>query len=238
MHTFLTNGDFNVCLTATNIVASDTYCEIIVVDSYVAPLADFSFAGDPTVAFTDLSTNTPSAWDWEFGDGGTSTEQNPTYTYLIDGDYNVCLTASNAAGSSTDCQVVNIGNTPKIPVVDFTWSISGTTVVFTDISTNLPDYWDWDFGDGGSSTEQNPSHFYPSPDNYTVCLTAGNVAGEDFECKIINFNAIEDITNSILVNIYPNPADQFLDVSSLSPGFYLLKISSNNSIGMQSFIKE
>ena len=61
--------------------------------SYVAPLADFSFAGDPTVAFTDLSTNTPSAWDWEFGDGATSTEQNPTHTYLIDGDYNVCLTA-------------------------------------------------------------------------------------------------------------------------------------------------
>jgi len=212
VHTFLSNGDFNVCLTATNIVASDTYCEIIVVDSYVAPVANFSYTGDPTVTFNDLSTNTPTSWDWDFDDGTFSTEQDPIHTFLADGTYNVCLSAINAAGSSTSCQDVTIGNTPKIPVVDFTWTISGTTVVFTDISTNLPDYWNWDFGDGGSSTEQDPSHFYPSPASYTVCLTAGNVAGEDFECKVISFNAVGDIANSIDFNIHPNPATQFLNI--------------------------
>ena len=151
------------------------------------------------------------------------------HTFLLDGTYNVCLTASNAAGSSTACQDVEIGNTPKIPVVDFTWSIAGTTVVFTDISTNLPDYWNWDFGDGGSSTEQDPSHFYPSPASYTVCLTAGNVAGEDFECKVISFNAIEDITNRIVVNIHPNPADQFLNIELPVKGNYNAQIL--NTVG-------
>jgi PKD repeat protein len=70
------------------------------------PVADFS--GSPvsgaaplTVNFTDLSTNSPTSWAWDFGDGGTSTEQNPAYTYSADGSYTVSLTASNQYGSNT-----------------------------------------------------------------------------------------------------------------------------------------
>lgn len=213
VHTFLTNGTFNVCLTASNVIAGDTYCDFVTIDVYAVPVANFSFTGDPVVNFTDLSINTPTSWDWDFNDGGTSTEQNPTHTFVEDGTYSVCLTASNAEGDATVCKDVTISNTPKTPVVDFSYAISGTTVTFTDLSTNLPDYWDWDFGDGGSSTEQNPSHFYPAPTAYTVCLTAGNVAGESFSCKLVSFNSITDL-NTLTFSITPNPADAAITIST------------------------
>jgi PKD repeat protein len=74
------------------------------------PVADFSGtpqSGDAplTVAFTDLSTNTPTSWSWDFGDGGTSTEQNPSYAYVNPGAYTVALTATNAFGSDTQTKI-------------------------------------------------------------------------------------------------------------------------------------
>lgn len=72
----------------------------------VAPVAAFSanptFGNVPLfVQFTDSSTNTPTSWAWNFGDGGTSTLQNPTHTYSVPGEYTVSLTATNAGGSNT-----------------------------------------------------------------------------------------------------------------------------------------
>ena len=67
------------------------------------PVADFSenstFSCDGTVYFTDRSTNSPTSWAWDFGDGGTSTEQNPSHTYAANGVYDVTLTATNLIGS-------------------------------------------------------------------------------------------------------------------------------------------
>jgi len=72
-----------------------------------APVANF--VGAPTtvpvgtnVSFTDLSTNSPTQWSWNFGDGGTSTQQNPTRSYAAPGQYTVTLTATNASGSDTE----------------------------------------------------------------------------------------------------------------------------------------
>lgn len=211
VHTFLSNGSFNVCLTATNAIASDTYCDLVLIDIYATPVANFSFAGDPTVTFTDLSLNEPTSWAWDFGDGATSTLQDPIHTYATDGTFEVCLEATNTEGSATVCKDVTIGNTPKVPVVDFSYSISGTNVTFTDLSTNTPDYWSWDFGDGTTSAIQNPSHFYAVPEAVTVCLTAGNVAGENFTCKIIDFNSINSL-NNLNFTIAPNPADALINI--------------------------
>jgi len=73
----------------------------------VPPTADFS--GNPTsgyapltVDFTDLSTGSPTSWDWSFGDTGTSTAQNPSHDYTAVGSYTVALTATNAEGSDTE----------------------------------------------------------------------------------------------------------------------------------------
>lgn len=81
------------------------------------PIADF--AGAPTagsapltVTFTDLSTNSPTSWLWDFGDAGTSTERNPTHTYTLEGSYTVSLTATNAYGSNTKTKPGYITVTP------------------------------------------------------------------------------------------------------------------------------
>lgn len=158
----------------------------------VAPVADFS--GTPTsgpaplsVDFTDSSTNTPTSWAWDFGDGNTSTDQNPTNVYSTPGTYTVALVATNGVGSDTETKVDYI-TVLGAPVADFSGdTLTGPvplTVNFTDLSTNTPDTWFWDFGDGGSSASQNPTYIYAYTGVYTVTLTASSSAGSDSETKI------------------------------------------------------
>lgn len=76
----------------------------------VAPQADFTFSdqGDGAYQFADQSRNAPISWSWDFDDGSGSSLQNPTHTFSNSGDYNVCLTVSNSAGSNTSCQTVTV----------------------------------------------------------------------------------------------------------------------------------
>ncbi len=156
------------------------------------------FVGDPTsgdtpltVSFTDQSTNNPTSWSWDFGDGSTSTQQNPSHTYNTAGTYNVSLTATNDCGSGieTKTNYITVSDpTCDLPVAEFsgtpTSGNSPLTVSFTDQSTNNPTSWSWDFGDGSSSTQQNPSHTYNSAGSYTVSLTATNSCGANTKTKI------------------------------------------------------
>lgn len=196
VHTYATNSTYNVCLTATSLLGSDIYCTSVPVTSYVLPVAEFSYSGDPTVTFTDLSINEPTAWNWNFGDGFTSTEQDPVHTYAADGVYNVCLTASNVIGSNIYCEFINITGNPEVPVADFTYS-GDPTFDFIDASLNEPTSWHWDFGDGFTADVQNTSHTYAINGTYTVCLTAGNLAGANEYCE------------NIVVSGYPAPVADF-----------------------------
>lgn len=155
-----------------------------------APIADFSWVvgSGGSVAFTDLSDNYPTSWSWNFGDGGTSTQQNPSHTYAANGTYTVCLTATNAGGSSTQvCKQVTVSNIVTQPVANFSWvNPSGGLVNFTDLSTNTPTSWLWNFGDASpTSTSQNPNHIYAANNTYNVCLTATNTAGSNQVCKSV-----------------------------------------------------
>lgn len=91
-------------------VFSATYLSSYTVGGIAAPVAAFSveIIGEGEVAFADESANTPTQWMWDFGDGNSSEEQNPTHTYEASGEYEVCLTASNAGGENTACQEVSI----------------------------------------------------------------------------------------------------------------------------------
>ena len=167
-------------------------------DEYISgpqpPNANFS--GNPTsgdapltVLFSDLSSGSPTSWSWTFGDGGSSTAQNPSHDYTSAGDYAVSLEATNANGSDTETKTdyISVSAAPAPPVADFSGSpLSGNaplTVNFTDLSSNSPTSWSWTFGDGGSSTAQNPSHEYTAVGDYTVSLEATNADGSDTETK-------------------------------------------------------
>ncbi|MHC4519752.1 MAG: S8 family serine peptidase [Planctomycetota bacterium] len=182
------------------------------------PVADFSASptsGDAplTVDFTDLSTGSPTSWSWTFGDGGTSTDQNPSHTYIASGTFTVQLTATNSAGADTLTKTGYVSVTeppaPVLPVADFsadpTSGDAPLTVNFTDLSANGPTSWSWAFGDGGTSTDQNPSYTYDAPGNYTVVLMASNSAGDDTVTKTDHITVTQAL---------PAPA-QTVDVSVL-----------------------
>jgi PKD repeat protein len=156
-----------------------------------APAAAFS--ASPTsgkaplnVIFTDKSTGTPTKWQWNFGDGTTSTQQNPTHKYSKSGVYTVSLTVKNAKGSNTVTKTDYITVITK-PVSNFTSSVttgkSPLSVVFTDTSTGIPAVWKWSFGDGTTSTQQNPKHKYSKAGKYTVSLTIKNAVGSNTATK-------------------------------------------------------
>jgi PKD repeat protein len=157
-----------------------------------APVADFNAdvttgTAPLTVKFTDASTGEPSTWSWDFGDGTTSTSASPTHTYLVAGTYSVSLTVSNYGGSNTKTNTAYVTVNPAAPVADFTGiPTSGSAplaVKFSDSSTNNPTIWSWDFGDGGTSTAQDPSHTYSAAGTYTVTLTVSNAGGSSTKTR-------------------------------------------------------
>ena len=139
-----------------------------------------------TVQFTDLSGDRPTSWLWTFGDGGTSTSQNPQHTYTAAGTYTVTLTATNEYGSDYELKTDYI--TVYGPVTaQFTANVTGGTapvaVQFTDLSTGGPTAWSWSFGDGNTSAAQNPQHTYTTAGTHTVTLTASHPYDSDTETK-------------------------------------------------------
>ena len=191
-HTYTAVNQYTVALKVTNQYGNNTNTKTNYINVGNAPVANFT--GTPTsgtaplaVTFTDSSTNSPTAWSWTFGDGGTSTAQNPSHTYTVANTYTVALKATNQYGNNTNTKSNYITVTGSAPVANFTGTpTSGTAplaVTFTDSSTNSPTVWSWTFGDGGTSTAQNPSHTYTVANTYTVALKATNQYGNNTNTK-------------------------------------------------------
>ncbi len=158
-------------------------------DEKEAPDASFSVnetsgTAPVTVAFTDTSEDGSEdiyQWLWEFGDGNTSSLQNPQHDYPIPGTYTVSLTVTSEDGADTEIRTDLISVEALPPVAAF--SVSSTagdaplTVTFSDDSTQgtgTINQWAWDFGDGNISTESSPEHIYTEPGEYTVSLTVSD----------------------------------------------------------------
>lgn len=149
--------------------------------TYAQPVANFS--GNPiagcaplVVQFTDQSTGSPTQWQWNLGNATTSTLQNPATTYFTPGTYTVSLTASNAQGSNsiTKVQYITVYDTPNVNInANIRIGCKPLTVDFSDLSVangGTIASWHWDFGDGNTSTLQNPSHTYISGGTFAISL--------------------------------------------------------------------
>jgi PKD repeat protein len=147
-----------------------------------------SGAAQFTFQFTDESTGDIDSWAWDFNNDGTvdSTQQNPSYIYNTPGTYTVSLEIAGPGGSDTETKSDYI-TAYGMPTAAFassqTSSDAPLTVQFTDQSTGIITQWLWGFGDGQTSSEQNPSHTYASPGGYTVSLTVSGPGGSDNETK-------------------------------------------------------
>jgi PKD repeat protein len=154
----------------------------------VAPVADFTASprsgfAPLEVTFTDASANTPTSWTWDTGDG-IEFERTFTTTYATPGLYTVTLTVQNAGGtdSTTRTDLVEVLPPPAAgPIPEFSAApragMRPLTVVFANHSTGDPVAWAWDFGDGATSTAQNPEHTYAAAGAYDVRLRVTDAAG-------------------------------------------------------------
>ncbi len=193
-HDYTAAGTYTVSLTASNAGGADT-CTKPDLLTVTVPPPTAAFTAAPvrgnaplTVTFTDGSSGGPTTWSWDFGDGGTSSAPSPEHTYDTVGIYTVALTVANAGGATTEITVDCISVLPPPPTPAFTADVTAglvpLTVQFADQTTGSPTAWSWDFGDGTSSQQQQPTHHYATVGLYTVSLTASNAGGAATETKM------------------------------------------------------
>ena len=197
-----------------------------VLDATSASIQPKQFTYEDTIQFTATVTDQDGAIDepftylWDFGDGNTSTEQNPTHQYPNGGTFDVTLTVTDARGvSGTATYTITVEGPPAAPPADNdppvaafdvnkTTASVGEALQFTDDSTD-PDgtveEWAWDFGDGGISTIQNPTHAFMAAGGFTVSLIVTDNDGADSVQSASTTIAVSAPTD-VVVYGYPNPA--------------------------------
>jgi uncharacterized repeat protein (TIGR03803 family) len=174
-----------------------------------------------TVQFTSPGVesfgNTVTNWNWAFGDGGTSTAQNPSHTYTTTGSFTPGLTAYSTYGSvalvvtglgtiTVTNVALNVSTIPSAGLAPLTVQFASPGV---DSGGNTVTNWNWSFGDGGTSTEQNPVHVYKTIGSYSPGLVAESTHG----ASALPVNGLGAI------NVYSNPIPAFHTIYTFSPDF-------------------
>ena len=154
------------------------------------PIASFSMdknnvSVNTYINFTNLSLNATS-YIWDFGDGGTSTQENPGHLFTTAGTFTITLTATGKGGSNSTTKSVVINEAAPIATfsMDKTTCNIGDIITFTNQSLYATSY-TWDFGDGSTSTSTNPTHSYSAAGTFAISLTATGKGGSNSTTKSI-----------------------------------------------------
>jgi gliding motility-associated-like protein len=180
-HTYLREGSFTVTLVAINQYGCTD--SLVKQNAIIVKRPGIEIIGLPvkgcapqTISPTAKTlTGLPIAtYSWNFGDGTTAPDVNPSHTYTKAGTYNVSLTIETTNGCTDSTVVLNgvtIGDKPHAGFKPEPTDVCAyKTVSFTDESIGNPDRWLWNFGDGGSSIEQNPTYQYSDTGWFNVKL--------------------------------------------------------------------
>lgn len=193
------DGNHNICLNG---------------QSGAMPIADFSFSDENIcigeVSFNNSASQYYNTLFWDFGDGTSSNQNNPTHIFPNAGTFRVTLRTSNTLGFDTISKLVTVNP------LEVNFSMAQDTIQMSDTaffsdSTVGAVTWIWDFGDGSSSTQQNPSHKYSAQGLYNVKLTVidGRSCSNTLTKRIVVENRIGllewQLSNSW--NLFPNPSD-------------------------------
>ena len=207
IHTYPVDGPFQVTLVVTtNHGCVDSTTKTVTIN----PLPQVSFSADTLsgctpviVNFTDNSViNAPGnniAWDWNFGNGTTSTQQNPTGVSFENpsntsvATFGISLTVTSDKGCVIKDTITNMITSYPIPTASFTYGPEPTNIYDAEITfidnSIIASQWLWDLGDGASSTDQNPVHHYADSGSYYVTLFMENVYGcRDTASKMIRID--------------------------------------------------
>ncbi len=234
-HTYASAGTFNVTLvTVSNYGCTDSVTKPVNVFPF--PVADFSSTAQcfvDSVFFTDNTSfssgsGTLVSWTWDFDDGSGSVLQNPAHVYTNNvGSYSVTLIVSTDHGcSDTITKNVTLSPAPKADFGADSACFKGATL-FSDssvISSGSVSSWLWNFGDGNTSSAQNPSYTFAAPGSYSVQLIATSAIG----CK-------DTVTK--IVSVYPLPSASFTyNGQCLEDGTNFIDISSPGSGNIVSWL--
>jgi uncharacterized repeat protein (TIGR03803 family) len=230
-HTYPNNGAFSVALigNSNGVPIAGAAASITVAPITVGITANPTTGAAPLVVnFTsgaiDSTGNTITNWNWSFGDGSTSTAQNPSHTYTNPGTFSLALISLNNLGYT----VIGTGPasiTVAPPTLAFTANptngVVPLTVSFTspavDSGGSAITSWNWDFGDGSTSTAQNPSHTYTNPGAFSVGLVVTNNIGFTITCSGPASVTVAPLTVAFSAN--PTGGLEPLTVNFTSPGF-------------------
>jgi len=203
LYTATQTGVYRVAL--VNALGCRDTSRSITVTLYPQPVSGFSvnpntqcFAGNQfTFTNTTVLSSGTLTYLWDFGNGATSTQQSPTYSYPAIGTYTVKLVATSSTGckdSTTTNIIVNASPTAGFQVNNANQCLTGNNFIFTNSSSLNPGTLThlWTFGDGNTSANTNPSHTYITAGTYTVKLLVSSGLG----CK-------DSVTR--IVTVYPSP---------------------------------
>nr|MBS0036914.1 PKD domain-containing protein [Saprospiraceae bacterium] len=211
IHEYADDGVFEVSLTVWNSCDTVVISQELVVGDFPNPgfevVSSNQGCAPFTVEFENLSSDNVDQVEWTFegGDPEFSTEENPVVTYTEAGEYTVSLKVSNALGSNSltkeNIIIVIPGATANYEVEE----IDDGVFEFINSSEDADDYF-WDFGDGNTSEETNPTHQYDEIGKYTVTLIAQNHCGADTFSTEVEFSGTSVLNLELLdFNVYPNP---------------------------------
>jgi PKD repeat protein len=193
VHTYGSSGAYTVTLKVEGPGGSHTEIKPDLINpGHQPPMAAFSAPKRNgtvplKVDFKDESEGSITSWYWDFGDGETSDERNPTHTYRSPGVYEVSLSVEGPGGPDTQTIADYVSVEPAPLDAAFraapTRGAAPLEVTFTDMSKGDIAGWSWEFGDGATSDEQNPTHTYATPGTYSVKLTISGPTGEHAQIK-------------------------------------------------------
>jgi PKD repeat protein len=210
---------------------------VTIMPNNVPPVANFiqttnQCAG--TVAFTDLSSNNPTSWLWNFGNSAVSNLQNPIYTYTVAGTYTVTLIATNQFGSNFYSQVITV-NPLTFNLAYSTPQIMNMAISFSTSLNNAISYV-WDFGDGNFSGSQFAQNTYTAAGTYTVKLTIVSgtcVNTMSTTISIGNPMGVQNISMDNMIRVFPNPFKNEANISVVVMDPMHTSIELTNSIGQK-----
>ena len=237
-HAYKACGAYNVMLVATNKYGCTDTMKKAAFVNITCPVATFTATpGDgclpKTVSFNSTaSTENPIKWRWNFGDpasgtADTSSLQNPFHIYSQAGCYNVTLITTNALGCTDSTQVSNAVCVDNPATTNFsatpTTACAYLSIAFTNLSkgTDTLSTYFWKFGDGGTSTSQNPSHIYGDTGYFSVTLI------------VCNAGCCDTLTLNNYIHILPPIAKVNVTIDCQDP--YNICFDGSKSIGATTY---